>query len=68
MNEIEQWKLDGNCEKCRRDPYCTKECKPRKKMVEAKMTEILAKAFNKAMAKMSENQEEKKENGNNGEK
>ena len=26
----DQWKLDGDCEKCRRQKYCGSECKPRK--------------------------------------
>lgn len=29
MNQIkenEQWKTDGDCDKCRREPYCKKMC------------------------------------------
>lgn len=26
IQENEQWKLNGNCEKCRRSNYCSKPC------------------------------------------
>ncbi len=26
IQENEQWKLNGNCEKCRRNNYCSKPC------------------------------------------
>ena len=26
MNKSEQWKLDGNCNICRRNNYCSKPC------------------------------------------
>ena len=26
MNNSEQWKLDGNCDICRRNKYCSKPC------------------------------------------
>ena len=26
MNNTEQWKTDGICEKCRREKYCSKPC------------------------------------------
>lgn len=29
--ETEQWKLNGDCDKCRRAKYCTKECSASKK-------------------------------------
>lgn len=38
--ETEQWKLVGNCEKCRRQQFCTKECTARKKAHEAKIRAI----------------------------
>lgn len=28
--ETEQWKLNGNCDKCRRANYCTKKCGAKK--------------------------------------
>lgn len=27
INESDQWLLDGDCSKCRREKYCTKRCK-----------------------------------------
>lgn len=27
INESDQWLLDGECKKCRRDKYCSKPCK-----------------------------------------
>lgn len=27
INISEQWKLDGDCSKCRRSKYCNKDCK-----------------------------------------
>ena len=29
INEKDQWKLDGICEKCRREKYCSKQCSAR---------------------------------------
>lgn len=26
IQENEQWKLNGNCKKCRRNNYCSKPC------------------------------------------
>ena len=26
----DQWKLDGDCEKCRRQSYCSRDCKKRR--------------------------------------
>lgn len=31
MNESEQYKLDGDCNKCRRADYCSKPCGAKKK-------------------------------------
>lgn len=36
----EQWKAEGKCEECRRQPYCTKQCTARKKRSEAVMKDI----------------------------
>ena len=30
IKETEQWLLEGNCNKCRRDKYCSKPCKKSK--------------------------------------
>lgn len=34
INETEQWYLNGECNKCRRERYCTKECKAKKRRIE----------------------------------
>lgn len=34
INETEQWKLQGDCSKCRRKEYCRKQCSAAKKEVE----------------------------------
>lgn len=61
--ETEQWKLDGDCSKCRKDAYCDKECKARKKLVKAKLAEMLSNAFNKAVNKRAEEIAKEKEDG-----
>ena len=32
--ETDQWKLSGNCEKCRRANYCTKKCGAKKARIQ----------------------------------
>ena len=32
--ETEQWMLNGDCTKCRRDAYCSKPCTMRKRKLE----------------------------------
>ena len=39
MTETEQWKLDGDCYKCRKQKYCGKSCKANERRV---YTEIIA--------------------------
>ena len=34
IKETEQWKLGGNCEKCRRKAHCQKSCTARKRSAE----------------------------------
>ena len=34
INENEQWKLKGDCSKCRRQPFCRKKCTAFKKDVQ----------------------------------
>lgn len=57
----ERWKSDGDCRKCRRDPYCTKPCKARKKNVKKFLLESSAESVAAAMAKAFGKKEEKKE-------
>lgn len=28
----QQWKLEGDCQKCRRKKYCSSQCRPRKNL------------------------------------
>lgn len=44
IDETEQWKLSGNCSKCRRKNYCSKGCMRYKRRTEA---ELYALASNK---------------------
>ena len=30
VEETEQWKLTGDCDKCRRQPFCRKQCTAKK--------------------------------------
>ena len=31
IKETEQWQLNGDCSKCRRQPFCTKNCGAKKR-------------------------------------
>ena len=54
----EQWKLDGNCNECRRQPYCKKECSAFKK----RMKEITEKAIREYMSRYYFSDNKRKEN------
>ena len=41
IKENEQWKLDGDCDKCRRVKFCSKECTVRRKRVDQEMMEFI---------------------------
>lgn len=43
----EQWKSDGNCELCRRQKYCSKDCKAAKGRAERILTEAFTGALKK---------------------
>lgn len=49
--ETEQWLLDGDCDKCRKEKYCDKDCSAFKKAVTRAMCEAYNKAIIKAQAK-----------------
>lgn len=34
MTDSEQWKSNGECDKCRKQTYCTKQCSARKRRVQ----------------------------------
>lgn len=35
--ETDQWKLNGNCDKCRRNEYCKKPCTANKRAYERRL-------------------------------
>lgn len=37
--ETEQWKLNGDCDKCRRKNYCTKKCRAKQTKIERVLEE-----------------------------
>lgn len=41
----EQWKLEGDCKKCRRQRYCTKGCKANRVASERFVNRIVAEAL-----------------------
>ena len=57
-NENEQWLLNGECNKCRRQSYCSKPCTQYKRETEAmihslvssKLNEMTGGAFEKIMS------------------
>lgn len=50
INENEQWKSGGDCSKCRRQNYCSKECRQcsdrGSRMIKGKLIEYLNKKGN----------------------
>lgn len=44
----EQWKLEGNCTKCRRQNYCSKPCTSNKRAYRGMMRAIVADSMNRA--------------------
>ena len=49
IEEYEQWKLDGDCSKCKRQRYCTKGCKKAKEAQEREINSIVSEAFFKCL-------------------
>lgn len=53
IHETEQWKLNGDCDKCRRSEFCRKSCTAKKKanarlmqrVTEAIIDHCLSKSF-----------------------
>ena len=45
-NESEQWLLNGECNKCRRQSYCSKSCTRSKRKTEAMVKSFVASQFN----------------------
>lgn len=56
-NENEQWLLDGDCSKCRREKYCSKPCTKAKRkrdvlvqtLVASKLNEMTGGAYERIM-------------------
>lgn len=46
IDETEQWKLSGNCTKCRRKSYCSKGCTRYNRRTEAELHSLVANALN----------------------
>ena len=44
-NNSEQWKLDGNCDICRRNNYCSKPCTIAKKKSNKELYNFVASAM-----------------------
>lgn len=41
----DQWKLSGNCTLCRRQPYCTTQCKANRTQIKAYTAEMIQKVM-----------------------
>lgn len=59
--ETDQWLLGGDCDKCRKDAYCDKECGPYKRYKKEQM----AKAYKKLMQRAKEKWDEEHKDNNN---
>ena len=46
IQENEQWKLQGDCTKCRRKEYCSKPCTRCNRVARAKMKRLVADTMN----------------------
>lgn len=47
IQENEQWKLNGNCEKCRRNNYCSTPCTHHNRRINAEFKGLVADTMNK---------------------
>lgn len=47
IQENEQWKLSGDCTKCRRNNYCSKPCTRCNRRARAEMKRLVADTMNK---------------------
>lgn len=47
IQENEQWKLSGNCEKCRRNNYCSTPCTHHNRRIRAEFKGLVADTMNK---------------------
>jgi hypothetical protein len=49
QNNTDQWKSDGDCKLCRRNPYCTKVCRASRNRLFQKMSEKASELIAKRM-------------------
>ena len=61
IEESEQWLLDADCDKCRRNNYCSKPCTRFKRIETEMMKEILSTAYKNAQKRIEEDKENKEE-------
>lgn len=47
IKETEQWLLNGDCDKCRKNKYCRKACKPCKQSFQRAITSTTVEAMNR---------------------
>lgn len=61
INENEQWLLDGDCNKCRREKYCNKVCTARKRYATSRMASAVMSAMLRPLLGKQTNGEKGKE-------
>lgn len=47
----DSWKTDGDCDKCRRQSYCSKLCRPRQETNQRMMQQKVAELMNRVSEK-----------------
>lgn len=62
--ETEQWLLEGDCDKCRKEKYCDKDCSAYKKTVAKALHNAYMKALRNAQSKWNEEHPYVDQNGN----
>ena len=62
--ETEQWLLDGDCDKCRKEKYCDKDCSAFKKVMAKAMHEAYMKALRRSQEKWNKEHPYIDKNGN----
>ena len=68
MNQIaetEQWLLDGDCDKCRKEKYCDKDCTAYKKYINMQFKKAMDHAFKALADKHEQERKEKEQNEQN---
>lgn len=51
--ETDQWKLEADCKKCRRQPYCGKPCTQSTRLAKKHLAELWEKALEEHLAKQA---------------